>query len=299
MERVADRFSARELRGDCADKAVAGPGGIDGLDGMPGDDQRLAVHQRKHTASAQRHADDLVATGLQGTRGFDEARKVVALAKLGLGEKTKLAFIQDQDIGEVEQFALEFDRRRGIEDRGRAGRTGAAEEGGYGRQRNFELGDGDVALREHCRGDVDLIQQRIGAGNNHDGVVGVGDGNDGGPAVGIRGFAHEAEFHALGDEKLLQLLAERIPADPTDQRRRRPQFCRRDRLVGALAARKIVHGLSGDGLADPGMPVGGCHHIHIDAAGDEHAIRKCLIPKFLLASDLELLLDVFDIGQRR
>jgi hypothetical protein len=37
-----------------------------------------------------------------------------------------------------------------------------------------------------------------------------------------------------------------------------------------------MHGLAGDGLADPGMP-GGCrHHIHVDAAGDEDAPQLLL-----------------------
>ena len=51
----------------------------------------------------------------------------------------------------------------------------------------------------------------------------------------------------------------------------RAQLCRRHRLVRALAAGKIQHGLAGDGFADFGMPVGRRHHIHVDAAGDENA----------------------------
>jgi hypothetical protein len=67
------------------------------------------------------------------------------------------------------------------------------------------------------------------------------------------------------------LLAERIRAEPADQRRWRAKPGGSHRLVGALAAGKIMHGVAGDGLADPGMPVGGRHHIHVDAAGDEDA----------------------------
>jgi hypothetical protein len=37
------------------------------------------------------------------------------------------------------------------------------------------------------------------------------------------------------------------------------------------AAGKVQHRLAGDGFIDPGMPVGGRHHIHVDAAGDENA----------------------------
>ena len=70
---------------------------------------------------------------------------------------------------------------------------------------------------------------------------------------------------------VLQLSPERILAQPPDQRGLRAEPRRRDRLVRALAARKIQHLPAGDGLADLGMAIGGRHHIHVDAAGDEDA----------------------------
>ncbi len=76
---------------------------------------------------------------------------------------------------------------------------------------------------------------------------------------------------ALRGEERPQLTAERIPAEPADQRGRRAEFGGCDRLVGAFAAGKIQARLAGDGLADPGMPVGGRHHIHVDASGNENA----------------------------
>src|SRR6185369_8785317 len=42
-------------------------------------------------------------------------------------------------------------------------------------------------------------------------------------------------------------------------------------LVRSLAARKIQHLEARDGLADFWMACGGCHHVHVDAAGDEDA----------------------------
>ena len=85
------------------------------------------------------------------------------------------------------------------------------------------------------------------------------------------GVLDEGEVDALRGEKRPQLLAERIRAQPADQRGRRAELRGGHRLVGALAARKIMHGFAGDGLADLGMPAGGRHHIHVDAAGDEDA----------------------------
>ena len=88
------------------------------------------------------------------------------------------------------------------------------------------------------------------------------------------------EVDPLRGEERLQLVAERILAEPADQRRRRAEFGGGDRLVGALAAGKIKHRVAGDGFADAGMPVGGCHHIHVDAAGNENAAHA-LFPKAL------------------
>ena len=76
-------------------------------------------------------------------------------------------------------------------------------------------------------------------------------------------------------------MAERILAEPADQRRRRAELCGRDRLVRALAAGKITHRIAGDGLADAGMPVGGRHHIHVDASGNENAAHA-LFPRELV-----------------
>ena len=84
-------------------------------------------------------------------------------------------------------------------------------------------------------------------------------------------FPHVAEVNPLRREERLQLPAERVPAEPADQRCRRAELCRRYRLVGALAAREIQHLMAGDGLADLGVPVGGRHHVHVDAAGNENA----------------------------
>ena len=188
-----------------------------------------------------------------------------------LASKAEFGFVEDEDIDEIEQFALEFDRRRRIEDRGRAGGAGAVEEGGDRGQRNLELADGDVAFRQRSRADVGGVDQPVGAGNDDDGVVGIGDGDDRRSGVGLGRLPHEAQVDSLRREERLQLVAERILAEPADQRRRRAEFGGGDRLVGALAAGKIQHRAAGDGFADARMPLGGRHHIHVDAAGNENA----------------------------
>ena len=89
--------------------------------------------------------------------------------------------------------------------------------------------------------------------------------------MGPGGVLDEREVDALRGEERPQLLAEGICAQPADQCGRCTQLRRGDRLVGTLAARKIMHRVAGDGLADLGMPGGRRHHIHVDAAGDEDA----------------------------
>ena len=54
-------------------------------------------------------------------------------------------------------------------------RTGALEERRDRGQGNFELADGDVALGQRRGGDVGGVDQCIGAGDDDDGVVGIGD----------------------------------------------------------------------------------------------------------------------------
>ncbi len=196
---------------------------------------------------------------------------IVGVVKLGLRQQAELGFIEDQNIDEIEQFRGEFDRRRRIEDRRRAGRAGAFEEGGNSGQGNLELADRDIALRKRGRGDIGGINKRVGAGNDDNRVVGIGCRNEGRSGMGFGGFPHQAQVEPLCGEERLQVTAERILAEPADQRRRRAELCGRDRLVRALAAGKVKHRVTGDGFADAGMPVGGCHHIHVDASGNENA----------------------------
>src|SRR6185369_1727834 len=95
--------------------------------------------------------------------------------------------------------------------------------------------------------------------------------DDGRSGMDIRGVLDQSEVDALLLEKLPQLLAEHVHAQPADQRCRCAEFRGGYRLVGAFAAWKIMHGLACDGLTDLRMPAGGRHHIHVDAAGDEDA----------------------------
>ena len=133
------------------------------LTARPGTISGIAVDKRQHAALAQGHADDFVFAGLQGSRSVDDAAVIVTVAKLGLGQETEFAFIENENIDEVEQFVAELSGRRRIEDRRRAGRTGALEEGVDRGQGNLELADRDVALRKRRRGDVGGINQRIRA----------------------------------------------------------------------------------------------------------------------------------------
>src|SRR5258708_6092590 len=75
----------------------------------------------------------------------------------------------------------------------------------------------------------------------------------------------------MRSRKRLQFSAERVLAKGADQRARRAGLYRCERLVRALATGKVKHRITGDGLADAGMPLGGRHHIHVDASGDENA----------------------------
>jgi hypothetical protein len=91
----------------------------------------------------------------------------------------------------------------------------------------------------------------------------------------------KAEIDSLRGEKVLQFPSERIRADPADQRCRCAELGGCDRLVGTLAAGKVKHLPAGDGLADPRMPVGRRHNIHVDASSNEDTAHDDLAPKRL------------------
>ena len=144
------------------------------------------------------------------------------------------------------------------------------------RQRNLELADGDIALRQLRIRDVISADQRIAAGNDDDRVVRLRHRDDGGAGMRLGRLADGAEIDALIAEERPQLSPERILAQPADQRGLGTEPRRGDRLVRTLAARKIKHLPAGDGLADLGMAIGRGHHIHVDAAGDEDAPHETL-----------------------
>ncbi|MGY4361813.1 hypothetical protein ACVW0J_008306 [Bradyrhizobium sp. i1.7.7] len=98
-----------------------------------------------------------------------------------------------------------------------AGATGALEEGGNRRQRNLELADGHIALRQRRIRDVIRTDQRIAAGDDDNGIVRFCDGDDGGAAMRV-GVADGAEIDALGAEECPELGPERILSEPPDQR---------------------------------------------------------------------------------
>ena len=151
---------------------------------------------------------------------------VVGFAQLGPGEEAELAFIEDENIDEIEQFSVEFDRGRRIEDGCRSRRAGAFEEGANSGQGNLELADRDVALCKRGRTDIGGIDKRIRAGDDDDGVVGIGCCDDGRSGMGLDCFLHEAQVNSLSAKERPQLIAERIVAKPADQCRRRAELRR-------------------------------------------------------------------------
>ena len=104
---------------------------------------------------------------------------------------------------------------------------------------NLELADGDVALGEHGCGDILGVTSALAPGTTTMVLSASGDGDDGRSGMGSGGVRDEGEVDALRGQERLQLLAERIRAEPADQRGRCAELRGRDRLVGALAAGKI------------------------------------------------------------
>jgi hypothetical protein len=113
------------------------------------------------------------------------------------------------------------------------------EEGGNRGQRNLELADRDVALRELSRCNIVGADQPVGAGHDNDRIVGIRKRDDRRARVRLGGLPHQTQVHALCGEKRSQLLSERVRTQEADQRGRSAEFCRGDGLVRAFAAWKI------------------------------------------------------------
>ncbi|GCC49590.1 hypothetical protein chiPu_0033972, partial [Chiloscyllium punctatum] len=156
--------------------AVAGACRIDGLDLASRHQQRLAFDQRQNAAFAERDADGLALP--QASRRLGKAGGCVAVAQLSSREESKLGLVQDQDIDQIQQRLVGLFRRCRIEDRGGAGGAGALEECGDRRQRDLELADRDVTLHHGRHRDITSIDEPVGAWHDHDGVVGIGNGDD-------------------------------------------------------------------------------------------------------------------------
>ena len=111
-----------------------------------GDRRRLAIDQRQHAALAESHADDLLSRACSD-RAASMKRASLSLSRSSVlvSNPSSVSF-RIRTSTRSSKSLLEHDRRRGIEDRGRACCLRALEERVDRRQRNFELADGDVAL---------------------------------------------------------------------------------------------------------------------------------------------------------
>ena len=119
-------------------------------------------------AAAQRHHNALAVSPLQCACGFDNVSVGIALANLGACDRAKLGLVENEDVHEVEQAAVERRGRRRIEDGRGAGGSRPGDEGRDGRQGNLELTERDVACCQGGLRHVGYRQQSIGTRHNDD-----------------------------------------------------------------------------------------------------------------------------------
>ena len=298
-KRITNGVARRELGGDCADKTIAGAGGIDRLHGAACNHRGFAVDKRKHATLAQRHADDLVLAGLQAPRRLDEAGRLVAIGKLGVRKQAKLGFIEDQDVDEVEQLRPQAMAGAGL-------RIVVAPAARARSKKALIVGSGisnwltaTSPLASAGAATSAALTSALAPGMTTMVLSALATVMIAVPVWAIRRVLARAlrSIPCAARNAFSSSPNASLPSRPISAVvRAEPRGG--DRLVGALAAGKVKHGLAGDGFADSGMPVGGCHHIHVDAAGDENAAHA-LFPKGRSDPDLELLPDGIDVGERR
>ena len=80
------------------------------LTGRPGNDQRRAVDQRQHAAAPS--VTQMIFSRPPSDRAASMKRAGSSLSrKFVFGEKAEFAFVENEDIDEVEQLGVEFHRR--------------------------------------------------------------------------------------------------------------------------------------------------------------------------------------------
>ncbi len=137
-----------QLRRERADEAIAGPRGVDGLDGAARHEQRLAFHQREHPALSQGDADRLVVPRLASDLAASAKRAGSSLSRRSVfASSAEFGFVEHEDVDEIVSSRPNSASGAGLRMVRRSGRAGPREKGRDRRQRNFELADGDVAWR--------------------------------------------------------------------------------------------------------------------------------------------------------
>jgi hypothetical protein len=122
LQRLGHRDAEQSLRRNRSDEAVAGPGCVHRRHAPSRNDEGPPLGPGHCTAAAQRHDDALAVSRLQRARDFGNARIGIVLANLHASHRPKLRLVENEDIDEIEQTALERHRWRGIEDGHGAGR---------------------------------------------------------------------------------------------------------------------------------------------------------------------------------
>ena len=183
------------------------------------------------------------------SRRIDEARGLVACREARSSRSKASSVSLSTRISTSRAVRLEGARRRRIEDRRRAGSAGATEERGDRRQRNLELADRDVALCERAVATSSTLTSPLAPGMTTMVLSAFATVMIAVPVCVSAVARTRPRSTPCAPRKVFSCWPnESLPTRPISVVAR--QACRRNRLVRALAARKIEHAVSRHGLAD-------------------------------------------------
>ena len=230
---------AEAAGGEDGGEDIAGAGGIDGRDRLGEDGDGAVGIEGKRAARAERHHDEAGAGGTQSLRG---RKRIVAAT-----EKSGLALVDDEAIGEWHEAGDVRPGRRGVEQCRSAG-------GPRRLERRASRGEGQIALHDeeiagaeqfHALAGEALVDALGGRDDRGDGILAARPDKDqrsirrdlGGDEVGgIEPLAGEFACHPF---------ARGVAADRRDEADIEAGAAHHERLVGPLAA-EIAPGWPGD-----------------------------------------------------
>ncbi len=258
------RSALGQCAGQRAAEGVAGGGGVHRRDRQRRDDVHGALGAQQCAVRAQGDHH-----GRRSAEGAGRVGDGVQVRQRAPDQGGQFPAVGHQYVDHLQQSARQLPRGRGVEQHQAAGQPGRRLHG-RGRDLLLEQGDLGVAEQRPRRRAVLGRERAVGAGADDDRVLAGGGVHRHQRLSAGRSLGHQHPLHIdpLRGQRRPQPPADRVRTDHPHHRDLGSEPRRRDRLVGALAARVLGQGTAQHGLPRPGVVRDRYHQVQVEAAHD-------------------------------